>query len=152
MIESNRWGTEARILFTQEQGALLLTLLDCIVLFIMWKSQHGLEGKAKASSTSSDSHKIQSYRSSHQAELPGPPTLSFPWELPQHMCLMWEASPPCLQARPGVLHSVWVNPKDLLYQTGSTCPLLSHVQMCRALGCALQTPPSSGPGLTSAVL
>lgn len=60
LIESNKVG---RWSWNPFHTGALLTLLDCIVLFIMRKSQHGLEGKAQPSSTSSYIHNIQSYSS-----------------------------------------------------------------------------------------
>lgn len=82
-----------------------------------------------------------------QAELPGPPSLSFPWEMSQHKCLS-----SLLQAPPGMLHSVWGNPKDLLYQTRSTCP---HPLPCPDVGSprlSTANPTFQQLGLTSAVL
>lgn len=114
MIESNRWGTEAGIHFTQEQGALLLTLLDCIVLSIVtWRSQHGLEGKAKSSSTSSYSHKIQSCKSRASRAAPPSPSLG---------CLVGSlTSLPAGTA--GVLPSAWASKKDLTPSTSPSSPM-----------------------------
>lgn len=132
LIESNRWGTEAGIHFTQEQGTLLLTLLDCIVLFIMWQSQHvegKVEGKAKASGTSSHSHKIEKGTrvDTRQSCLVLPPS-------PSHRSCpstwTWCGGLTSLPAGTSrVLHSFWANPKDQLYQTHSACPILCCVQV-----------------------
>lgn len=110
--------------------------LDSVLPFITWRSQHELEGKAELVSTSSRNHKFESYKRCHRADLPGPPSLSYLRGLPRHTCLLREHLPPCLQASPWLLRSIWVKPKAWCCKSCCTrwCGAWSCCPLCPGIG------------------
>lgn len=117
--------------------AFACSVLDCLLPFIMWKSRHGVQGKAKLSSTSSHSHKFESYKSCHWAEPPGPPSLPFPshGDCPgTRACCGKPRLPACKQVQ-GCYAQFALNPKTCCTRRVERGLVLPRVPAWGAPGC-----------------